>query len=647
MKNRFTDLRVARVDLTRSAISREDVSHVGSRLLGGRGVNHLLLLEELAPGIDPLGADNAVVFGTGPLVGTDYPGANRLNIASLSPVSGGLGSSSAGGGLSIALRSSGVDHLLLVGRAEHPVYITVNEAGIKIRDAAQFWGMTTRDTCRHIRDELGDESVQIACIGPAGEKLALNACVILTEGRAAGRCGLGAVLGSKNVKAIAVKGSDQKSRCGGGFDGQIRRAINKISNSSVLQSLMQTGTVAYGTTEGDPHRLVPYKNFQFSEPARRFRLADFEQFHIGRTHVPGCPFSCAQRYEVRDGKYKGAVVEKFEGNSRGDFGERLAIDDAAAVLRAHELCQLLGLDVDNTSGAIAWAFECYQRGLLTPRDTDGLELEWGNDDAVIALVSKCGRREGFGDLLADGCMRAAEKLGRGSEAFCVHVKGQALQETLRAYKAWALGVVVSERAGGHTRGAPCTEFGAVGVDPNGKLWSGEISVALFGIPNAGDPTSYKNKAELVAYYERFHAVLDSIGLCYFMSNWVDPQLLSPGDIAEALSEVRGRRISADALMQVGERIVCLGRLFNQIHAGFGRADDYPPARLMDEPVETGPYKGERLDRGDWDRMLDEYYRIHKWDTGTGCIPDSTLAQLGINTIASRSTDPSNSNEDAL
>jgi len=643
LKNRCTELTVARVDLTRSAISREDISHVGSRLLGGRGVNHLLLLEELAPGIDPLGADNAVVFGGGLLVGTDYPGANRLNIASLSPVSGGLGSSSAGGGLSIALRSSGVDHLLLVGRADDPVYITVDETDIRIRDASQLWGMTTRETCRYIRDELGDESFQIACIGPAGEKLALNACVILTEGRVAGRCGLGAVLGSKNVKAIVVKGSGQEFRCGGGFDGQVRRAINKISNSTVLQSLMQTGTVAYGTTEGDPHRLVPYKNFQFTEPARRFRLADFEQFHVGRTQVPGCRFSCTQRYEIRDGKYCGTVVEKLEGNSRGNFGERLAIDDAAAVLKAHELCQLLGLDVDNTSGAIAWAFECYQKGLLTSRDTDGLELEWGNDDAVIALVSKCGRREGFGDLLADGCRRAAEKLGRGSEAFCVHIKGQALQETLRAYKGWALGVVVSERAGGHTRGAPCTEFGAVGVDPDSEVWSQDVSQKLFGIPNAGNPESYENKADLVVYYERFHAVLDSIGLCYFMSNWIDPDLLSPKDIAKAISIALRKRISVDTLMETGERIVCLGKLFNQIHAGFGRADDYPPARLMDEPVETGPYKGERLDRGNWDQMLDEYYRIHKWDTSTGYIPDSTLAELGIDTM--RSTDPSNSNED--
>lgn len=629
MENRHQKLRLSRVDLGTRTVWKSDISHLGERFLGGRGVNHALLLQQLKPNTDPLGPANALALGTGLLVGTGYPGANRLNIASLSPITGGLGSSSAGGGFSIALRTAGVDHLLLVGRANKPVYLAVDPSGVKIKDASPFWGATTRKIACSIREDLGDETAQVACIGPAGEKRALNACVILTEGRAAGRCGLGAVMGAKNVKAIAVTGTKEPPEYGESFASQVRKAVEKATNSTVLQSLMKTGTVCYSTMEGDPHRLVAYKNFQFTEPARRFRLADFVPFHVGRAQVPGCPFSCAQRYEVREGKYRGTVVEKFEGNSCGNFGGRLGIEDVAAVLKAHELCQLLGLDVDNTSCAIAWAFECYQRGLLDPRDTDGLKLEWGNDNAVIALIDKIGKREGFGDLLADGGKRAAERLGRGSEAFCLHIKGQALQETLRAYKGWALGVVVSERAGGHTRGSPCTEFGAAGTTPNANVWSPEISEALFGIPNVGDPTAYENKAKLVVYYERFHAVLDSVGLCYFMSNWIDPKLLSPTDLACALTEACGKKISAEALMQAGERIVCLGKLFNQIHAGFTREDDYPPARLVNEPVETGPYKGERLDKTDWDGMLDDYYRLHRWDVKTGRMSDEIVASLGI------------------
>jgi len=622
-------LNLLRIDLGNSVVSRLDVSDEGKQFLGGRGVNHFILLKELPAGIDPLGPSNGVAFGTGLLVGTPYPGANRLNIASLSPITRGLGSGSAGGGISIALRSVGVDHLLLVGKAEHPVYIYIDETGVEIRDASHLWGKDTRETASLIKEEIGHKEVYAACIGPAGERLALNACVILTEGRAVGRCGLGAVLGAKKVKALVARGGGPCGIRGEEFEKHVQKAMKKCTNSGMLESLRTTGTISYGTVEGDPHRLTPYRNFQYTEPHRRFCIDDFECFHVGHSQMPGCPFSCAQRYKICQGRYAGTYVEKLDGNSRADFGERLAVDDAAAILKAHERCQLLGLDVDNTSAAIAWAFECSQRGLLSSKDTDGLLLEWGNEDTVIALIERIGRREGIGDLLADGCRRAAEKLGRGSERLCVDIKGQALMETLRAYKGWALGVVVSERGGGHTRGAPCTEFGAKHARPSDDVWSETVSQKLFGVPNAGDATSYENKADLVVYYERFHAILDSIGVCYFMSNWIDPDLLSPEDIAGAVSSATGKHISGDALMQIGERIVTLGRLFNQIHARFDRKHDYPPARLMDEPVETGPYRGERLERSAWDSMLDDYYRIHGWDVRTGRITHEGLKRLKL------------------
>ncbi len=626
-----TSVRLARVDLDKMVVSLEDLSEIGRRFLGGRGVNNYLLLKELRKRAATLSKENRLIFGTGLLVGTKYPGANRLNIASLSPITGGLASSSAGGGLAIALRSAGVDHLLVTGKALKPVYLYVDDTKIEIKDASWLWGKTTRETVGLIKEQIGDENTQVACIGPAGEKLALNSCIILTGGRAAGRCGMGAVMGSKGLKAIAVRKSGGRIEVNntGEFKEQVQKAIEKVRGSKVRQKLAEVGTVSYGTVEGDPYRLVASRNFQFSEPTKRFRIAEFEQFHVGHTAVPSCSLSCAQEYEVPSGKYKGCHVEKLEGNSCGDFGGRLAVEDPAAVLRAHELCQLFGLDVDNTSGAIAWAFECYQNGLLNTKDTDGLKLEWGNDDVVMSLIEKMANRDGFGDTLADGCKRAAQRLGRGSEEFCIYIKGKALQETLRAYKGWALGVVVSERGGGHTRGAPTTEFASVGLGSSKKVWSQNVSEKLFGIPNAGDPTSYENKATLVVYYERFHAILDSIGLCYFMSNWIDPNLLSPDDIAMVLSSATGQNITPNSLMKTGEEIVCLGKLFNQIHAGFDRENDYPPERLMYTPVEAGPYKGERLEKTDWDRMLDDYYSIHKWDLKTGFITNAVLKELEL------------------
>ena len=624
MERACTDCRLARVDLDRMAVTREDISAIARRFLGGRGVNNYLLLKEIPRGIRPFDGENAVIFGGGLLAGSHFPGANRVNVGSLSPVTGGLGSGGAGGGFAIESRASGIDHLLISGKASKPVYIWVHDDEIEIVDAGFLWGLSTRDTVRALRDRIGDATVQIACIGPAGEKMSLNSCLIFTEERAVGRCGLGAVLGSKKVKAIAVKGNGGVTPLGADFKELIDRAAETCRKSPVLQGLRRVGTVSYGTVEGDPHRLTPFKNYQYTEPAKRFRLVDFEQFHVGTAHVPDCPFSCAQRYRVPTGKYRGCYTEKLEGNSRGNFGERLALENPAAIIRAHELCQLYGLDVDNTSGAIAWAFECYQRKIMNTRDTGGLKLEWGNEPVILQLIEEMGKREGFGELIADGCHAAAKKLGRGSEAFCLEVKGQALQETLRAYKGWALGVVVSERGGGHTRGAPCTEFGAIGSDADEKRWSPQVSQALFGFPNAGDATSYENKANLVVYYERFHAILDSIGLCYFMSNWIDPHLLSLADIAGIVSSAVGERVAAESLMETGERIVCLGKLFNQVHTGWGRQQDYPPLRLMQEPVESGPYKGERLDREAWNVLLDDYYRLHDWNATSGRITGDCL-----------------------
>lgn len=629
MNRNCANVRLARVDLDRVGISLEDITPFGIRFLGGRGINHYLLLRELSKGTKPFDGANPVVFGTGLFVGTSCPGANRVNIACLSPLTGGLASASAGGGFSIELRSAGIDHLLITGIARKPVYIWIADDEIEVRDAAALVGKNTRETVRLIREATVDRNTQVACIGPAGEKLSFNSCVILTESRAAGRCGIGAILGSKHVKAIAVRGTGKIEVENEEFELLTKKMAEKVKNSSMLQKLGRHGTVIYGTLEGDPFREAAAKNFQNSEPVKRFRLSEFEQFHVGKIEEPCCPVGCAQQYRVLKGKYRGTNAEKFEGNSRGDFGERLGLKDAAAILRAHELCQLYGLDVDNTSGAIAWAFECYQRGLISRRDADGLELVWGNDEAVIRLIEKIGRRNGFGETLADGCKEAARKLGRGSDEFCIHIKGQALQEALRPYKGWALGVVVSERGGGHTRGSPLTEFGTVGVDSSQKTWTSEASRRVFGISESCDPTSYRNKAKLVFYYERFHSVLDSVGVCYFVSNWIEPNLLSPDDMAAMASTATGRNISATRLMKIGDTIVCLGKLFNQVHAGFERRDDYPPPRLTHEAVETGPFKDERLEIDAWDEMLDDYYRLHGWDSRSGCITHTALGDLGL------------------
>ena len=627
MQRNCTDTRLAKIDLTKESVHIEDISEIAERFLGGRGVNCFFLLQELRKGTAYDDSANVFLLGTGLLVGTGVPGANRTHVASLNALTGGLGASSAGGKFAVELRQSGIDHVLITGKAQHPVYLWLQDGKVEIRRADALWGQDTISTEHLLHEELGDENIAVACIGPAGENLARVSTILFTGGRAAGRCGLGSVLGSKNVKAIAVKGTGRILAKGNDFEDVVEEARQTVVASELLHSLEKFGTPLYGLVEGNPYRAVPARNFQNAEPSKRFHTEEFHQFQAGDRHCTDCPINCTHEYRITQGKYSGTHVEKMDGDAVEDFGLRLEIDDAAAVIKAHELCQLYGLDEDNTSGAIAWACECYERGLLTQEDTNGLEITFGNEAAILQLIERIANREGFGDFLADGCKVASQRLGKGQE-YCITVKGQELEEAIRPYKGWALGVIVSERGGGHTRGCPLTEFASVGQDPSVRVWSKEVSERLFGVPNAGETTSYENKARLVMYYEQFHAILDSIGVCYFMSNWMEPDLLSPEAVARIVSSATNQQTSSSALMQIGERIVVLGKLFNQVHGGFSRHDDYPPARLMEQPVEAGPYKGEKLARSDWDRMLTDYYFAHGWDIG-GCVTENTLAQLGL------------------
>ena len=283
------------------------------------------------------------------------------------------------------------------------------------------------------------------------------------------------------------------------------------------------------------------------------------------------------------------------------------------------------MDIDNTSSVIAWAFECYQKGIISQKDTDGLRLEWGNHQAVIELIKEIAYRDGFGDILAEGCYRASKIIGRGSEKYCVHVKGQDLMEEIRYAKGWALGVVVAERGGTHTRGAPLTDLSGVPSEVGEEMW---------GVPTSNDPTSYTGKAKIVAYYERFHAVLDSLGICYNTTNWMEPGLPGPEDYAEAFSAASGLEISSEDLMKIGEQIHNIGKAFNILHAGFTRKNDYPPKRLLEEPVRSGPFKGARLSQEEWDKMLDEYYELHNWNKKTSWCTRKGLENLGLNDVAS-------------
>jgi len=618
------------VNLTTGRMWTEPTMAYAERFLGGRGINNWLLYKRVKPWVTPLESANVLIIGAGALVGTLAPCASRLSVDGKSPMTGGVGSSSSCGYFAAELKFAGYDHIVIQGRARNPVYLWIDEDRVRIEDAAHLWGKLVSETAGSIKEERGDDRIGVLAIGPAGENLVRGACIIVDQARAAGRCGLGAVMGAKNLKAIAVRG---KGGIGVAdpdrFMEAVDRAWEKLGRSESARRRREWGTL-WAAPVCNEIGLFPWKNFQddYVEADRLKRISPqvySEHYQVRRLGYMSCPISCSRIYEVKDGPYKGLICEGIEANDLWNFGGRLAIDYPPAILKAHHLCNEYGLDQDNAAGSIAWAFECYEKGLLTEEDTDGLSLEWGNYEVVIELLKKMAYREGFGDLLAEGSKRASEIIGRGSEAFAIHVKGQDSMEPMRACKGWALGCAVSTRGGSHTRGANLAE-----------LYSGlpkEVSERIWGIPAVPDRHSYKDKAKLVVYYERLQAIVDSLGICLLCSNWGGPDQLDPEDLAELYSAAVGREITGDDLMLVGERIHNIEKAFNVLHAGFTRQDDYPPLRFMEEPIRSGPARGEILDRAQFDQMLDEYYEIHGWDKETGWQRKAQLERLGLSEIA--------------
>jgi len=619
-------LRILRIDLSILSIEVEEKnSEFVRKFIGGRGVNRWILLNEIKKGTKPFDPENVIVIGSGLLVGTSAPGSGRVQIDTMSPYNGGVGSGNAGGFFSSSLRFAGWDHVVIRGKSEKPIYIVIKDREVSFFDAKDLlWGKTTWETDDIIHEKHGND-FSTMCIGPAGENLVLSASIIIDKYRAAARCGVGAVLGAKNIKAIAVSGSGKiLSSNADEFDRIAKEIENQIQNDYGMQRLMEKGTpLAIGPDNA--MSWAPLRNFQdcFEIPDRiqGMIIDNWKVIESSKVELCyGCPVQGNFLRKVQSGPYKGTKTATTQAGAFWAFGYKLGIYDPAPIMYAQQLCNKLGLDHDSVSGAISWAYECYEKGIINREDTDGLNLTWGNDKALMVLIKKIAYREGFGDLLANGCKGASEKIGKGSKKYAMHVKGQDLMEPIRTMKGWALGVMVSPRAGTHTRGA---------IDTEVMRLSEEEGTKYYGVPQAGDQLSYEGKARIVVHMERLHALCDSLGLCQLMSESKGIDLPGFMEYARLCSVFLGQIITPEELMKTGERIMTLEKYFNQIHTEFTRADDYPPERIMTDPVKTGPLKGEVLHKDKWDKLLDEYYELHKWDKKTGDVPEGRLKELGI------------------
>ena len=616
--------KILRVDLGSKKITTEDTEKYAKRYIGGRAINNFILLNGLAPQTKWSDPENMLIFGVGCLEGTLAPGACRVSIDTINVFNNGKGSANAGGYFGPELKYAGFDHVVITGKAESPVYLWIHDGEAEIRDASSIWGKTTFETEEILQRELGDNRVEIASVGPAGENLVKGSCIIIDCCKAAGGSGVGCVMGSKRLKAIAVRGHGaiqvaEPER----FINAVNTALQKIKDSP-RSRIQRTGNVVGRFYPESPlwtSHCDMIRNGQLGDWSieKRTRL-------IGKdTGVPKyikkitagftCPVGCVPYLEIEEGDYKGTKGRGYWVNSCW-WTLMSDIDDPAASLRYHIRANQLGLDGDDSSVVIAWAFECYQRGLLTKEDTDGLGLEWGNAEAWLKMEEKLAYREGIGDLLADGVKEASRRLGKSSEEFALHMKGQDTVDPYRACKAWGFGVATSPVAGRHLRGAGF-KSGVIGPQ-EGLIYSAE---------------GYENVPELVFWESRAKEIEDITGICNYLGTFTGAFALEPSDYTELVNSAMGIDLTEEEFMLIGRRGINLEKAFNTIHTDFHRKDDYPPRRYMEEPIKSGPRAGYKCDKKEWDKMLDRFYELHDWDRKTGWQTRRCLVELGMEDIA--------------
>ncbi|MHC4974831.1 MAG: aldehyde ferredoxin oxidoreductase family protein [Planctomycetota bacterium] len=619
----FVDLSTGEVDI--QEIPRE----LREKYLGGRGLDIALLYEHLEPGVDPLGPKNVCCISAGVLVGTPASASARTHIMAKSPLTGLLGSSNMGGFFAPELRYAGFDHLVIKGAAKKPVFLWIHNGEIEIRSAASLWGLDTFETQEALRDELRDPEVKALAIGVAGENLVRFANVMTGHKNAAGRTGMGAVLGAKNLKAIAVRGTQ-------GIDlAQPKEALeydrevcNQIASTKFGQIMQRWGTMfIYGVTNSTG--LVRVNNFQSNQhpDSEKIECENMDEHSTGTAGCFGCQLHCRHRYVIKDGKYAGTYGEGPEYTSQGAWGAEVGCRDFPTILYGNHLVNKLGLDTLETGSLIAWGMELYEKGIITKKDTDGLELKFGNEDAVIEMVRQIAHREGFGDVLADGPKGAMKRLPKEAAPLCVQVKGMSnLHSDERPTPSLALGIATATRGSDHLRSRPAIDLYALPEPLLRKIYGSPVP---YDGPLTSDYGDYDGKAWMVFWQEMLYMAVDCLGVCKFHTIFLSPNMPAFDEFSKWLKLIPGLEMSPRDIWDVAERAYNLERLFN-LREGATRKDDWLVDRYFDEPTPRGfdVVRNKTLDRDKFKAMLDEYYEHHGWDK-KGRVTDKTLERLDL------------------
>ena len=607
------------IDLEQQAVHRRPIPKQRlDQAIGGRGINMAHLLQTLRSDVPALDPRTPLLFAAGPLVGTSFPGGARFNISGRSPQTGILGDANAGGFFGPEMRFAGVDQLIITGRAARPSILWIDDDVTQFIDAEKIWGLDTVDATAAIHDLLGDTNIQVAVVGPAAERGVAFAGVFANLVRAAARTGMGTLMASKNLKAVAVRGTqgvhvDNPTR----FQVAIARLNERVLGHSEYEIRTRLGTTQLVTAlqaiGGLPTRHFQSSTFEHADAVsgetieRRFKQRSKGCF--------ACTIPCSRYLVVDDPRFPGLRLEGPEYEPLAGFTIRIGNDDLALALHAVDRCNRLGMDAISVSEVIAWAMECSERGLLPSSHTDGLDLRFGEGETALELIEKIAQRDGLGDVLADGVRAASERLGVGRE-LAMEVKGLELfQADPRAMKGYGLGNAVASRGADHLRSEPWFEFSG----------DRDEGVRRYGVADTADRLAWRGKGALVKDFEEKAAIADALGVC--KNTYNNMEVLDWDETAELLTAASGEPWSGESVRLAGERIVNIERMINA-RFGLDRRHDTLPKRFTEEPAlpASSPSAGSVVEL---ESMLDEYYAARGWDIETGLPTNKKLRELGI------------------
>lgn len=593
--------KVLSIDLSNGTTTIESFDEqVALRYLGGRGLNAWELRRSTSPEIDPFSPENPLLLSCGLLTGTPVPASSRLQLAARSPQTNLMGSSNVGGHFGAAMRHAGYNMIRITGRASTPSMIWIDGDHIEIREAPHLWGLDNRSTASSILGQNGSSKLEILSIGTGGENRVRYASIATGDGHAAGRTGLGAVMGSKCLKAIVIVRKPVRSNLDPGVKAILQDYAMNMRNSERYDLYSTHSNAAYFVEDNDLG-IIGTRNFQTSQFESADKIDGYKLVNYVEKYKSchRCPIHCRAQVQVENGRFGPFTGERTDIEGVMAFGPRIGVDSLDAVLYMFHLVNELGIDAISTAGVLAFAIELYEKGILTTEDTGGLELRWGDPDPLITLIEQIGRREAFGDVLADGVRIAAERIGRGAEHYAYHSKGLELPGyDPRGAQGTALSYAISSRGADYASVYPSLEY----------FWTPEQGKEAFGTEKSVDRFSPEGKGKLVWHASLVSAILDSLGLCKMAALSVIADFSLERE-ARLLSALSGWDMTTEDLFTIGQQIITEERRLN-ITYGMTQSDDDLPAKFFEDPIPSGHTKGQTVQLSE---MLRDYYAAMGWD----------------------------------